>query len=183
MLGRPSYWPRSRRRWLVCLDLQRDYVIPGRPQYAAGHTEAARACARVLQLARRERWRVVHSQVSRDGCARNMFAAPIEELRPLVSEPVYFRRGLSAFANPGFADELSAAEGEEVFLVGFSLPDSCLATALAGHDHGVAFTLVEDAVGTGDAPADAAAAHTLLRRYVNLQSSARLETRELEVAP
>jgi hypothetical protein len=87
-----------------------------------------------------------------------MFAAPIEELRPLISEPVYFRRGLSAFANPGFADELSAAEGEEVFLVGFSLPDSCLATALAGHDHGVAFTLIEDAVGTGDAPADAATA-------------------------
>ena len=40
-----------------------------------------------------------------------MFGAPIEGLRPLISEPVYFRSGLSAFGNPGFATELRGGFG------------------------------------------------------------------------
>ena len=54
-------------------------------------------------------WRVVHSQVRSPGTTpwpRELFGAPIEGLRPLISEPVYFRKGLSAFTDPGFAEFL-----------------------------------------------------------------------------
>jgi nicotinamidase-related amidase len=177
-ITRTPVWRRAPRRWLICLDLQRDYVVPGRPRYAAENAQVAAACVRVLGRARDEGWRIVHSQLRQDDSAawpRELFNAPIEGLRPLISEPVFFRRGLSAFADSGFAAELRAARGDEVFLVGFSLADTCLATVLAGVDEGLELTLIEDAVGAGTTSALAAAARTVLERFVKLASSRRIE--------
>src|SRR5579862_8081257 len=117
MLSQPIRPARREARWLVCLDLQRDCVIPGRPRFAEGNADVAAACARVLSVARKGGWRVVHSQQRIDEpqlWPGERFRAPIEGLRPLITEPVFFRQGLSAFSNPGFADELSAARGREV---------------------------------------------------------------------
>jgi nicotinamidase-related amidase len=177
-------WRRSPGCWLVCLDLQRDYVVPGRPRYAAENAQVAAACVRVLGHARDAGWRIVHSQLRRDdrsGWPRELFSAPIEGLRPLITEPVFFRSGLSAFADPGFASEMRAARGDEVFLVGFSLADTCLATVMAGIDEGLSLTLLEDAVGAGATPALASATRTVLKRFVRLASSRRIAARGLEV--
>lgn len=182
MLARPNPWPAPNRPWLVCLDLQRDYVVPGRPRYVSENAGVAATCARVLGFARDEGWRVVHSQLMQDEAApwpRDLFRAPIEGLRPLISEPVFFRQGLSAFGNPAFAAELKLARGKDVYLIGFSLADTCLATALAGVDAGVSMILVEDAVGPGSAPDTAAAARTVLRPFVGLTPSRRLTVRSL----
>ncbi|HVN01755.1 MAG TPA: isochorismatase family protein [Caulobacteraceae bacterium] len=165
-------------RWLICMDLQREYVVPGRPRYAPGNSEVVASCARVVAMAREDGWRIVHSQLHP---AEGMFGAPIEGLRPLISEPVFFRRGLSAFANPAFASELRCARGEEVYLIGFSLADTCIATALAGIDEGLSLTLVEDALGAGPALEAADAARTILQPLVQLVSSRSLEHRRLEV--
>jgi nicotinamidase-related amidase len=184
MLARSNVWPAPSRPWLVCLDLQRDYVVPGRPRYAAENAEVAAICARVLGFARDEGWRVVHSQLREGDAApwpRDLFHAPIEGLRPLISEPVFFRQGLSAFGNAGFAAELRLARGKDVFLIGFSLADTCLATALAGVDAGVSLVLVEDAIGAGATPEAAEAARTVLRPFVRLTPSRRLLVRSLEV--
>jgi nicotinamidase-related amidase len=171
----------ARRRapgcWLICLDLQRDHVVPGRPRYAAENAQVAAACVRVLGHARDAGWRIVHSQLRQDdiaGWPRELFSAPIEGLRPLITEPVFFRRGLSAFADPGFASEMRAARGEEVFLVGFSLADTCLATVMAGIDEGLSLTLLDDAVGAGGAPALVTATRMVLERFVRLASSRRV---------
>lgn len=186
----PNSLPRTppqragRQRWLICLDLQRDYVIPGRPRYAAGNAEVAAACARVLGSARDEGWRVVHSQFRADATTvrpRQLFDAPIEGLRPLISEPVFFRDGLSAFANPAFAAELRRARGDEVFLIGFSLADTCLATALAGVDAGLSLTLVEDAVGASEAVDAGEVVRAILRPLVRVFPSDRLEFGGLEL--
>ena len=176
-------WRARQRRWLICLDLQRDYVIPGRPRYAAANAGVVEACARVLGFARDEGWRVVHSQ-HRDDAApappRGLFDAPIEGLRPLISEPVFFRSGLSAFGNPAFAAELKRARDEDVFLIGFSLADTCLATALAAVDAGLTLTLIEDAVGAGDRVEATDVARTILQPFVGLASSWRLGAGALE---
>ncbi|HEY1752758.1 MAG TPA: cysteine hydrolase [Caulobacteraceae bacterium] len=186
----PSTLPRSSswdapRPWLICLDLQRDHVIPGRPSYVAGNADVVDTCVRVLSLARDENWRIVHSQVRVEtdiSWPRELFRAPIEGLRPLITEPVFFRKALSAFATPGFADELRGARGAEVYLIGFSLADTCLATAIGAVDAGLSLTLVEDAVGAGEAPDEAAATRTVLTRFAKLRSSRRLAARELEAA-
>ena len=177
-------WRRSPGCWLICLDLQRDHVVPGRPRYAAENAQVAAACVRVLGQARDAGWRIVHSQLRHDdsaGWPRELFSAPIEGLRPLISEPVFFRGGLSAFANPAFAAELRRARGDEVFLIGFSLADTCLATALAGVDEGLSLTLLEDAVGAGATPALATATRLVLERFVRLASSRRIAAQGLEV--
>jgi nicotinamidase-related amidase len=138
------------RPWLVCMDLQREYVVPGRPLYGAGAAPVADVCRRVLEHARVRRWRVVHTQQRHpDGlfARSSYFGAPIEGLRPLISEPVFMRSGLSAFSNADFAAELRGALGEEVYLIGFSLNHTCLATALAAVDMGLSVTLVADALG------------------------------------
>ncbi|HZZ87372.1 MAG TPA: isochorismatase family protein, partial [Caulobacteraceae bacterium] len=156
---------------------------PGRPRYSAANAEVAATCGQVLALAREEGWRVVHSQVRSPGTTpwpRELFGAPIEGLRPLISEPVYFRRGLSAFTDPGFAAELRAARGAEIYLIGFSLVDTCLATVLAGVDEGLSLTLVEDAVGASEALPAADVARAVLRPFVQFASSRRLMARRLE---
>lgn len=183
MLARSSAWPGPNRPWLVCLDLQRDHVVPGRPRYAAENSEIAATCARVLSFGRDEGWRIVHSQLREKDTAawpRGLFHAPIEGLRPLISEPVFFRQGLSAFTNPAFAAELRLARDADVFLIGFSLADTCLATALAGVDAGVSLVLVEDAIGPGSTPEADAAARTVLRPFVRLAPSRGLMVRSLE---
>jgi nicotinamidase-related amidase len=183
MLTSPAPRQTHERAWLICLDLQRDYVVPGRPRYAAANTEVAATCAQVLSLAREEGWRIVHSQVRAHAPTpwpRELFGAPIEGLRPLISEPVYFRRGLSAFTDPGFAAELRAARGAEVYLMGFSLADTCLATVLAGVDEGLSLTLVEDAVGASEELAAADVARAVLKPFVRFASSRQLMARRLE---
>jgi len=180
-LPRPDRFAPS--RWLVCLDLQRDYVVPGRALYSPGHGGIVLACRQVLDVARAGGWRVVHSQRRNDDFGltpRDMFGAPIEGLRPLVTEPVFFRRGLSAFANPAFAAEMRGARDAEVFLIGFSLAGSCLATALAAVDEGLELTLLEDAVGAGPVEGVAEAASNLLRPFVQVRSSSALLVRDLE---
>ena len=182
-----AYAPRHDRAassWLICLDLQREYVVPGRPRYAAANAAVAEACRGVLERARDEGWRVVHSQIRKEESAPTlMFGAPIEGLRPLVTEPVFFRRGLSAFANPEFAGKLRQARGAPVYIIGFSLSDTCLATALAAIDEGLSPTLIEDAVGAGAAPAAVEAARSILTPLLRLVPSWRLGAREPELAP
>jgi nicotinamidase-related amidase len=139
-----------RRPWLVCIDLQREYVVPGRPLYAAESAPVTEVCRRVLEHARADGWRVVHTQQRKPGdlfARTGNFGAPIEGLRPLISEPVFLRTGLSAFSNPDFAAEMRDAMGEDVYLIGFSLNHTCLATALAAVDLGLSVTIVEDAMG------------------------------------
>ncbi|HEX3919270.1 MAG TPA: isochorismatase family protein [Caulobacteraceae bacterium] len=185
-LTRTPTWRSLPRRWLICLDLQRDYVVPGRPRYAPGNAAVAEACARVLGQARDESWNIVHSQVRADdtsGRSRELFDAPIEGLRPLITEPVFFRTGLSAFANPAFAAELRRARGDAVYLIGFSLADTCLATALAGVDAGLSLTLLEEAVGAGDGADAARIARTILKPFVRIRPSLRLESRRGESRP
>lgn len=170
--------------WLLCLDLQREHVVPGQRRYAPANVEVAAVCRRVLEQARTRGWRIAHSQLRRPeapASALEMFGAPIEGLRPLISEPVFFRWGLSAFANPAFAAELREARGAEIYLIGFSLVDTCLATALAGVDEGLSLTIVEDAVGAGPDAAAAAAARALLAPFVRMTPSRVLQTPRLEL--
>ena len=181
---RPMAPDRSRSfGWLICLDLQRDYVVPGRPRYVAANAGVVEACRAVLGHARQAGWRVVHNQMRREtGAPTLMFGAPIEGLRPLVSESVFFRQGLSAFANPAFANKLREAREADVYLIGFSLADTCLATALAARDEGLSLTLIEDAIGSGGAACTAEAARAVLRPHARLIKSAQLFEGELELA-
>jgi nicotinamidase-related amidase len=139
-------WPRLS---LVCLDLQREFVVPGRPLFQPGAAAVVETCSQLVRRARRDRWRILHAHRSRaEGLfgKTGLFAAPIEGLRPLISEPIFVRAELSAFANLDFRAALRQARGD-IYLIGFSLADSCLATAFDAVDEGLRIHLVADALG------------------------------------
>jgi len=177
---------RSRRPWLVCHDLQREYVVPGRPRFGASSGAVASTCNRFLQRARASGWRVVHCHraPSPDACFEGLFGAPIEGLQPRITEPLFLRQGLSAFSNPSFAAEMREARDDDVYLIGFSLADTCLATSLGAVDAGVSIILVEDALGVSGVTPLAAAQITraLLRPLVRTVSSRGADGRALELA-
>jgi nicotinamidase-related amidase len=98
------------------------------------------------------------------------------------------RTGLSAFSNPDFAATLRDAMGEDVYLIGFSLNHTCMATALAGVDLGISLTLVEDAIGAapcaGVGPRQAGdIAEAILAPFVAFTTSAELASTQLELVP
>ena len=107
---------------LVCLDLQRARVS-GAPAAAA---QVTGACRRVLEQARARAWPVLHVH-RREATAEG--ARPIVGLEPLPTEPIYLRRGPSAFSHPAFARRAQGLGGP-LALIGFSMTDAVLATAL-----------------------------------------------------
>jgi nicotinamidase-related amidase len=134
------------RPMLVCLDLQR--APEGEPRSWAVPDLAA-AGARLLDHARRNGWSVVH--VYRTGPFPRRLgrpaATPIPGFEPRPNEPVYVRRGMSAFSSARFAEAVGSSGEGEILLAGADLGASGLATAFDAHERGVSITLVEDVFG------------------------------------
>lgn len=126
---------------LVCLDLQR-YRHCG---LKANTTLAASRWA--LEAARRRSWPVVHVHARPPG----VDPRPLPGLEPRPSEPVFLRRGPSAFSNPAFA-QAAQASGGPLALIGFALLDTVLATAFAAADRKLETQVVMDAVSAEAEP-------------------------------
>lgn len=142
---------------LICLDLQRGSLAD------ASGGGAVAACQFVLAQARHRRWPVLHvrrREVSPDA------ARPIPGLEPLASEPVYLRSGPSAFSNQAFS-QAAQALGGPLALIGFSLRDTVLATAIAAADRNLPVEILVDAVA-------ADAGDRLARTYASLTPHCRL---------
>lgn len=135
--------------WLVCLNLNREYVTPGRPLYAPGAAAAAIRARACLSHARDLGWPVahVHARYSRLSKSSN-FARPIDGLEPLPSEALFFTPRRSAFAHAELRARLIAERPPAVYLVGFSLAVEGLASMFDAADLGAVVRLVEDAVAT-----------------------------------
>jgi nicotinamidase-related amidase len=150
MLRSLSPPPRDSRPWLLCVDLQREFVAPNRPLFDPDGDAVIVACKSVLAAARRARWPVAHIHTRRPGALfgkSSPFTRPIVGLEPWISEPLYFRAGLSIFSSPEVLALAHGDVGVEFHLIGYSGEGSCLATVFAGHDLGIQLTLVTDAVG------------------------------------
>ncbi len=136
--------------WLLCVDLQREFVTPGRPLCADGAETVADTCHSLLMRARRAKWPVAHIQTHRAGALFNrasVHTRPIAGLEPWTSEPLFFRSGLSIFSSPEVLALARNEEHAEFFVIGFSASGSCLASLFAGYDLGITLVLVEDAIG------------------------------------
>lgn len=136
--------------WLLCLDLQREFVVEGRPLYSPNVERRVAVCRALLDFARQARWKVVHVQRRRDSGLfgeRSAFARPVSGLEPLASEALYFRSELSAFASPGLRRLAPPMAGTRVVLAALSLDNACMATVLQGSDMGLKITVAEDAIG------------------------------------
>jgi nicotinamidase-related amidase len=170
-------WRSERERVLVCLDLQRVSAPDGEAD------RCVRNCGRMLAHARRGGWRVVHVHSRKEAPE----GRPIEGLEPLVSEPVIYRGGVSAFSSGAFRRLVTGLTCELV-IIGYSMSSSCLATAMVAYDHGLPVTLVQDAVSASPVDAMMREALEVVSRqiaspFVSLASTADLlgQTRLLRV--
>lgn len=135
--------------WLICLNLQREYVTPERPLYAPNGEEVADVAHQCLERARGLRWPIAHVQTRRVRLANNKsFARPIEGLEPLPSEPVFATAYLSALTHAGLREHLMETPPRSVYLIGFSLAHDGLATLFHGWDLGLPMIAVEGAMGS-----------------------------------
>lgn len=150
------------RAVLVCLDLQRYRGTDIGPR-----VDGAR---RILAQARAERWPVLHVHAGRmAGDIR-----PLPGFEPRPTEPVFVRRGPSAFSNPGFA-QAACGLGGPLALIGYGLQDTALATAFAAADRGLGVEVVCDGLIAGEAPT-AFALPALLRPLESLGQNVRVIT-------
>ncbi len=152
------------RAALVCLDLQR--------YRSAGLASASviAACQRALEEARRRRWPVLHVHARPPGAD----VRPLPGIEPRPNEPVFLRKGPSAFSSPAFT-QAAHATGGPLALVGFSLQDTVLATAFAAADRDLDSEVVIDAVGMAGADSPSAQ-RALTAPFLTLAPQGRLIT-------
>jgi nicotinamidase-related amidase len=134
--------------WLLCLNLNREYVTPGRPLNAFGGLAAASCARRLLYRARDLGWTVAHVQSRRRLANSDSFARPIEGLEPLPSESLFIMRQRSALAHIDLRARLSAERPPAVYLVGFAFAHEGLATLFDAVDLGLPLRVIEDAVAS-----------------------------------
>lgn len=139
----------DRKPWLLCLNLQREYVTRGRPLYAPAAAAAATCARTCIARARENGWTVVHVQTNVSGRAKKgEFARPIDGLEPLPSEPLFRVAERSAFANEGLLSRLVAERPPEIYMVGFAFAHEGLASLFEAASMHLPLHVVEDAVAS-----------------------------------
>ena len=132
---------------LICANMQRD-AAPAAPagenaQFALGR------CAALLVLWRERRWTVAHlRRIARPSWFDPHLPQPewIEGFRPRPGELTFEHALPSAFSSTRFAEYVRNVRPSPNFLVGYSLDETILATAMDGYHRGHQFHVVEDAV-------------------------------------
>jgi hypothetical protein len=146
-------------RHLACIDLVETLCCDAEPNRSDDTHRRIHNCRRLLNYGRAVGWKISHIL---DHSVRGRRMRAIEGLEPLQIEPVHYRTGVSAFSNRRFRESVEDQLESELVILSLSLSRSCLATALAARDRGVAVALVEDIVcESADAAAGIDAIQTL----------------------
>ncbi|MEO1039421.1 MAG: isochorismatase family protein [Pseudomonadota bacterium] len=135
---------------LLCVDLQMEFIAPGRPWADPDGEELAQSCISVLDHARRSGWTIVHTQLHQGGpMLEGGGAMPrsIPGCAPRREEVLLKRAGISAFAHPDLDGVLAACQEEGSVMIGFTAPMSLTTTLYDAADRGHSLKLLEEACG------------------------------------
>lgn len=160
-----------RQPLFVCLDLQRAFVEPG-PLRAPHAANALLESARLLALARRQRWTVVHCLLRRTEGAVSIVgeqALPVSGFTPRSSESVIERETLSAYGHPAFAALIEAAPHQTALVAGLSASVTFLATAIDAFERGHRLIIAADALAGQDGIEAPALEHQAVARDIAAQ--------------
>lgn len=133
---------------LVSLDLQREYVTPGRPYCLEYIDQSLENCRRLLNHAREQKWPVAHVRYIQDGHlfnARLPYSRFIEGFEPMAYEMVFTRDKFSCFASPEFSNFMETARHSPVFIMGFNTQMCCLSTLVDALHRGMRLKYIVDA--------------------------------------
>jgi len=137
---------------LLCIDLQMEFVAPGRPFADPDGERIAGQCAALIRDAREAGWSVVHAQLHQGGplIAGHGLTQPIPGCEPRPGEVLLRRAGVSAFAHPDLEGVLEAAAGSGAYVIGFSAPLSLTSTLFDAEDRRQPLLVVDGAIGGAD---------------------------------
>jgi len=134
---------------LVCADLQIEYLTEGRRHLIVDGDAAAARCLELLTLWRSNLWPVMHLKRIAQAAWFNPASKLtdwIAELKPRPGEMTFEHPLPSAYSSSRFVDYTANIRNIRCVLLGFSLDETILATAVDGFHRSHRYQVVGDAV-------------------------------------
>jgi len=151
----------SRPQLLLCMNLQKEHLAPGRRHMMAGTDDVLTACAAILEGWRARLWPIVHLKRIAHAAWFNPASAMTDWLdgyRPRPGEITFEHPLPSAYSSARFAAYMSEIGGAtRIVMIGFSLDESIVATVIDGFHRGHNLRVTGDAVASrqlDDCPLD-----------------------------
>ncbi len=164
---------------LVCADLQTEYLTEGRSHFIADAGAIVSRCQELMTLWRNNLWPIMHlkriAQAAWFNPASNL-TDWIAELKPKPGELAFEHPLPSAYSSARFAEYMSNMRSIRCVLLGFSLDETILSTAIDGFHRSHRYQIVSDAVacrrpGVGDAASYKQAVVKVISNYARIQES------------
>ena len=133
---------------LVVVDIQQEYVTPGRPFHIQSIAPSLARCAEVLAFARSEGWPVAHVQHLQSG---SIFADGSNEARlvegfePLAGEELITKGNFSCYSADSYRSFVEANRDRELVIIGYGATMCIISTIIDGYHRGDKYLLVTDA--------------------------------------
>jgi nicotinamidase-related amidase len=142
----------SRSQLLLCMNLQKEHLAPGRRHMMAGTDDSLTACAAIMEGWRARQWPVVHLKRIARAAWFNPASAMTDWLdayRPKPGEIVFEHPLPSAYSSARFAAYMAEIGcATRVVVIGFSLDESILATVIDGFHRGHNLRVTGEAVSS-----------------------------------
>jgi nicotinamidase-related amidase len=142
----------NRAQLLLCMNLQKEHLIPGRRHMMVGTDEVLTACSAIIDGWRARLWPIVHLK----RIARAAWFNPassmsdwLDTFRPQPGENVFDHPLPSAYSSTRFAAYMAEiGSAMQTLIIGFSLDESILATVVDGFHRGHNLRVTGDAVAS-----------------------------------
>lgn len=134
---------------LLCMNLQKEHLAPGRRHMMAGTDDVLAACAAIMAGWRARLWPIVHLKRIARAAWFNPASAMTDWLdgyRPQPGELVFEHPLPSAYSSARFAAYMAEiGSATRVVMIGFSLDELILATVIDGFHRGHSLRVAGDA--------------------------------------
>jgi nicotinamidase-related amidase len=142
----------NRAQLLLCMNLQKGHLIPGRRHMMVGTDDVLTACSAIIDGWHARQWPVVHlKRISRAAWFNpaNSMSDWLETYRPRPAELVFDHPLPSAYSSARFAAYMAEiGTAMQTVIIGFSLDESILATVIDGFHRGHSLRVTGDAVAS-----------------------------------
>lgn len=135
-------------RTLVLIDIQNEYVTPGRPFFLSGIGPSLENCRRLLAAARLSGARIIHVQHLGDGAVFKRGTPEsdfVDGFAPTAGEAHLVKSKLPCYANERFAELLDEAAPGSIDVAGYGSTMCCMATITASALFGHRLNFIHDA--------------------------------------
>ena len=167
---------------LVCADLQTEYLTEGRRHVIADAEAITARCRELMTLWRGNLWPIIHlkriAQAAWFNPASNL-TDWISDLKPRPGELAFEHPLPSAYRSQRFAEYMANMKNIRCVVLGFSLDETILSTAVDGFHRSHRYQVVNDAVacrrqGIGDAVSYKTAVVNVIGNFAGIVASADL---------